>query len=565
MRELLRRLKNHPVITIELILASFFINLLGLASSLYIIQLLNRYVSHGVDSTLLTLTIGVCIAILLEFGFRIARSSLATHIGFKRNNELMIAVFGILTRGKIRYLDSIPQRLRQEIIKGANTVEDAYKSTNITAIFDLPFALIFIAVLTWLSWILSIITLAFMAAIFIIGIVSREMVKNSLNKVTDISIKSNGLFSTANQALETTRLFDNRNFMVKEWSQTSSAFLEHKSKVSSQQDIIQTITRSAQALMSVAIYASGALLAVKGELAVGTLIGANILAMRALNPISRFAQLGDIFTMAAQSLERIEKFSSIELERKEGVALKSYNGSLQFKDISFSYPNMSQPLFESFSIDIAPKSILVVTGENGTGKTTLCRLISGLLEPDRGQILADGVDIRQLLPSWWRCQLTYLPQDIHFLTGSIRDNLDAATTQTVDAQTQDINLVIQNAGLTDFVDKSQHGLDTPIIHNGANLSSGHRKRVALARALRVGGKLVIFDEPTDSLDRQGCSTIYSLLFDLAKNGGHTVIVFTQDPNIIGMASRIVDLNSKPVPKIFVAKSKPASDRNGVKT
>ncbi|MBF0379025.1 MAG: ATP-binding cassette domain-containing protein [Desulfamplus sp.] len=573
MRELLRRLKNHPFITIELTLASFFVNFLGLASSLYVIQLLNRYVSHGVDATLFTLTIGVCIAILLEFGFRIARSSLALYIGAKRNYDLMVGTFGILTNGKMRYLDRIPQRLRQEIIKGTNTIEDAYKPANITTVFDLPFAFMFIAVLTWLSWVLSLITLLFMLLIFILGIVSRKMVKNNLQKVTEISVKGNGLFGTANQALDTVRLFDNSQFMVKEWGKNCDLFLEKRAKVSTQQDIIQSITRSSQSLMSVAIYAAGAILAVKGDLTVGTLIGANILAMRAIGPISRFAQLGEPFTMAAQALERVEQFGLIETEKQGGIALTNYQGRIQFKDIAFSYTGMSYNLFQSLDLEILPGAVLVVTGENGTGKTTLCRLIAGLIEPDKGQILADGIDLRQLSPSWWRSQLTCLPQDTHFFQGSIRENLEAAIPLNIgeiEAQSNQasssfiLNQAIKDAGLLNFIDQSKQGIDTPIINNGENLSTGHRKRLALARALTVGGKLVLFDEPTEGLDKKGCATIYSLLVELSKKG-HTMIVFTQDPNIIRGATRILDLNSKPVPKLIIADNRPivAGDKTAV--
>lgn len=555
MRELFRRLRNHPFITIELTLASFFVNFLGLASSLYIIQLLNRYVSHGVDSTLFTLTTGVCIAILLEFGFRRGRSKIATHVGAKRNYDLMMGTFGILTHGKMRYLDRIPQRLRQEIIKGTNTVEDAYKASNITAVFDLPFAFMFIGVITWISPILSAITLIFMFIMFILGMVSRYMLKGNLKKVTEASVKGNGLFGTANLALDTVRLFDNRGFMLKGWGDNCDLFLEKRAAVADQQDFIQSITRSAQSIMSVAIYATGAMLTVKGELPVGTLIGVNILAMRALGPISRFTQLGESFTMASQALDRIEQFGTVETERTGGVVLKSYQGKIQFKDISFTHPGMSHPLFEALDLEIMPGGVLVVTGENGTGKTTLCRLISGLLEPDRGQILADGIDIRQLAPSWWRSQLTCLPQDLQFLQGSLRENLAAAipldgmTSQT-DADDSALNRVIRDAGLLSLIDESIQGLDTQLINNGANLSAGHRKRVALARALAVGGKLVLFDEPTEGLDRNGCATIYSLLVDLSKKG-YTMIIFTQDPNIIRGATRLLDLNSKPVPKILV--------------
>ncbi|MBF0469175.1 MAG: ATP-binding cassette domain-containing protein [Desulfamplus sp.] len=476
----------------------------------------------------------------------------------------------------------------------------------------------FIGVITWISPFLSSITLIFMLLVFMLGIASRYMLKNNLQKVTEASVKGNGLFSTVNQALDTVRLFDHRRFMARQWSKNSEFFLEKRAAVSDQQDFIQSITRSVQSIMSVAIYATGATLAVKGELPVGTLIGINILAMRALGPISRFTQLGESFTMASQAMERIEQFGIIETERQGGVALKSYQGKLRFKDISFAHPGMPNPLFETLDLEIPPGGVLVVAGENGTGKTTLCRLVSGLLEPDRGQILADGVDIRQLSPSWWRSQLACLPQDSQFLQGSIRENLEAAMplnaavnqksvaqasiTCSIDSETtsagstastssagstasgnsatseasgtSSIDLdaidesiftrVIKDAGLLSLIDQSPLGLDTQIVNNGANLSAGHRKRLALARALAVGGKLVLFDEPTEGLDKNGCATVYSLLVELSKKR-YTMIIFTQDPNIIRGATRVLDLNSKPVPKIVVNHPNAGTDSHNAGT
>ena len=546
MRELLRRLSRHPFITIELILASFFANVLGLASSLYIIQLLNRYVSHGVDSTLFTLTSGVCVALFFEFAFRRTRSILASSIGEKRNYQLMLGTFGMLVSGKIKSLNTIPQRMRQEIIKGTNSIEDAYKPANITALFDLPFSFLFAGVLSYISPLLCIITICFMVLMILIAGISKYLIQPRIRQLTEISIKGNGLFSTANLAPDTVRLFDRGTFLLARWEENAAQFLKQRNIIADRQDLLQTLTRSIQSLLSVVIYGIGAFLAVKGEISVGSLIGANILSMRALAPITRFAQLGEAFARASQALERINQFAAIKTEQDGGAALKNYKGSLKLKDIAFSYPGMTQPLFESLDLELTPGAVLVVTGENGTGKTTLARLISGLLDPDRGQILADGVDIRQMSPAWWRSRLTMLPQELEFLPGSIRENLAAANPDIDDAC---LNRVIRDAGLAPFIDQSPLGLDTPVTLNAAHLSAGHRKRLGLARALAVGGRLVLLDEPTEGLDPKGCSTVFSLLISLS-NAGHTMIVFSQDPNILRSATRILDLNSKPVPRMI---------------
>ena len=551
MQELFLRLSRHPFITLELFVASLFANGLGLASTLYVIQLLNRYVSHGVDATLFTLTIGVCLAALFEYAFRRIRSRLAATVGVNRNRELMMESFGILTKGKVKDLDAIPKRTRQELMKGINSIEDAYKPSNLTALFDLPFSLLFIGVLFLLSPLLSLIAICFMIVMLLLACLSQYKLRTQIKQLTNISILANGIFAAANQSSDTLRLFDRSTLLMQRWKSNTEQFLNQRKLIADDQDILQSRTRILQVFLSIAIYAVGARLVVLGELNVGLLIGANILAARALAPIGRFAQLGDAFITASQALERIQQLENIETEKESGIAPESYQGELTVRDMAFQYPGMSQPLFESLNFELKPGSVLVVSGANGTGKTTLMRLLAGLIEPDRGQILADGVELRQLIPSWWRSNLILLPQEVGFLPATIGENIMTANPK-LDAA--GLNNVIQESGLAELIDKTPQGLNTPLSAGAEHIPVGHRKRIALARALATGGKLVLFDDPLEGLDAKGCQIIYSLLLKLSR-AGHTIIVFTQDPHIIKSAIRILDLNIKPVPTIHNREAK----------
>ena len=144
MREILKRLEMRPGVTTELMIATLFINLLALASPLFVIQVLNRYVTFGVDATLHTLVIGVLIAIVLEFGFREIRMRLAQGLAIKPDEALAMAVFGAVTAAKSSVLDQIPPGVRRQAINGVDAIQQAYNGPNIGAIVDVPFALIFL-------------------------------------------------------------------------------------------------------------------------------------------------------------------------------------------------------------------------------------------------------------------------------------------------------------------------------------------------------------------------------------------------------------------------------------
>jgi ATP-binding cassette subfamily C protein LapB len=239
------------------------------------------------------------------------------------------------------------------------------------------------------------------------------------------------------------------------------------------------------------------------------------------------------------------EFFKMHQERLEGSALREYKGGLQFKDVGFGFPKSSTPLFESLSLNLESGSILVVVGANGSGKTTLARMIVGLIDPRRGHILVDGVDLAQVVPEWWRKQIVYLPQEPRFLSASIRDNLLAFNPDLDDTA---IGRLIDTAGLRRFIDESPEGIDSLLVGNGENLSLGMRRRLSLARALATDGMLAVLDEPTEGLDVAGRKQVYAVMNDLASRGC-SIVAFTDDPNIMKGVRFVLDLNTKPVPRL----------------
>ncbi|MBT7954748.1 MAG: ATP-binding cassette domain-containing protein [Rhodospirillaceae bacterium] len=368
-------------------------------------------------------------------------------------------------------------------------------------------------------------------------------------QLLDTSRQSNLISGTAIQERDTLRSFNAGNFLTKAWlGQVAKVNNLHR-RIISHRGLLASISQTIVGLMSVTTMAVGAILVVQGALDVGALIGANILAARALQPISRFAQLGEVFLKAKQSMNLLGEFLKLPREPETGSAKRDYTGSLELRDVGYIYPGATGPLYESLSVTIPAGAICVINGSNGTGKTTLARLIMGIIEPNRGQILADGLDLRQVLPEWWRQQVIYMPQEPGFLNATLLENLQINAPETDLSQ---LNQIIDATGLRKFLDETPNGFETPITENGRRLAVGIRRRLALARALTTNGKLVLLDEPTEGLDNDGSQVVSAVVSSLHQQG-HTIIATSHDPNIIKQAQIFIDLNAKPTPTITLAK------------
>lgn len=270
----------------------------------------------------------------------------------------------------------------------------------------------------------------------------------------------------------------------------------------------------------------------------GAIIGANLIAARALQPFMRLIAIGPILWQADEYLAAARQLISLPVEPTTGTVLPCYRGQLELRTLDLHNHGYLTPLLQGISLQINPGEMIAITGRNGSGKTQLARMMAGLVEPTGGRILADGVELRQLAPAWWRSQISYVPQDVVFLDGSIGDNLRMACPELDDIRLRDC---LVRADVARFVDEWPEGLEFQLREGGRNLAPGLRKRLALARALAVNGALVIMDEPTEGLDREGVKLVFDCLAYLLDQH-KTLIIFTHDPVIIEIARHCLNLD-----------------------
>jgi len=409
-----------------------------------------------------------------------------------------------------------------------------------------------------LSPILALVTLLAVASTVIAGRMNMAKARKSDSAYREVMVQHRGGVNSAIHGAETVRAYHGSGFLRKRWDEQVEKLAELKELIVVQKSWSLAIVQGLNSLLKVAIYAVGAKQVVMGDLTVGALIGGSILSAKALQISTSFMQSVLLMGKADDAMRMINEFVSLPRESAGGTAMRQFSGKLEFKDVAIAFPGATGPLFESLSCTVDPGTVLGIVGANGAGKTTLSKLIVGLLEPGRGQILADGVDLRQLAPEWWRRQVMYLPQEPTFLNGTYKDNITLLNPDIEDAR---LNEVVRLADLRRFLDSSATGMETPIRDGGRNLPLGIRKRLAIARAMVGEGRIAVFDEPTEGLDVEGSESVFQIMNVLAKQGV-TLIIVSRDPNIMKGFSSIVDLNSKPVPKIGVVQKKAAAPEQG---
>jgi ATP-binding cassette subfamily C protein LapB len=416
---------------------------------------------------------------------------------------------------------------------------------NVVTLLDTPFSLIFLLAIYLISPVLSLLVLIAIGVSILIAVSGRGELEEQTKTLQGLSVDNNSMLIDAVNGADTLRIFNGVKRFSDTWNKKQAELQTLKDELAFRQANTAAKLQGVTAFMSIAVIAIGAIQAVEGLLSVGAMIGVNILAARTLAPIVKAIQLSTTFARAKKAEEHALEFSKLPMEIGSGSALEEYSGRIELSDVMSVYPGASSPLFESLNVKIGQGATTVITGPNGSGKTTLIKLLSGLLEPARGQVLADGLEIKQLAPEWWRKQISYLPQEPSFIRGSIRDNILMPNSELSE---QDLNNIVKLAGLRKYVETTTDGLNQVIGQSGSSLALGIRRRIAIARALATQGQLVLFDEPTAGLDSEGCNTIYNLL-NILNKANKTIIVVSHDSAIIKAANLHIDLTTKPTPVV----------------
>ncbi len=518
------------------ILASIFINMFALISPLYIMNVYDRVIPNNAIETGWALGIGAFIAFIFDFIFRSIRGYFIDFAGRRTDTLAARRIYDHVIDMK---LANRPQSSGgfANMLRDFDSVREFFTSATITALVDLPFSLLFLFFVYKLGGSMAFILVAIIFAATVVGFFIQLSLKKVVRKSVQAAQNRHGLLVETIYGLETIKAnhADGR-FRAKYTSQIAEdASYAQRSRFLSSLGV--NITTFMQQTATIFIILSGMYLVQDGDMSSGGLIACVILGGRAISPIGQIANLITKYHQAGGSLKTLNKIMSSPVERpkdQDFLHRPDLSGQISFEHVSFTYPGVDVPVLKDISFSIQPGERVGIIGRVGSGKSTMARLILKLYDPDKGVILADNTDYRQIDPADLRKNIAYLAQEVVLFQGSVKDNIIASAPHASEKQ---ILECAQASGVHDFVSRHPMGYDAPVGEHGSALSGGQRQAIALARAMITDPNIFICDEPTSSMDSQTEDKFCRYVKE--QTIGKTFILVTHKHAMLAMVDRLI--------------------------
>lgn len=520
----------------DVLLAALLANLFALGMPLFTMNVYDRVVPNHAFETLWVLALGLLLMLISDLVLRTMRGRFvdlaSSRADVKLSAFIMERVLGMRMEQRPASAGSFASNLR-----AFESVRDFIGSATVVAFIDLPFALIFMVVIGWISW-LMLIPLCIGAAIMVLYALAVQGRMHELAETTyRAGAQRNATLIEGLVGFETLKALAAEAPIQRKWEKSAALLARVGAQLRLLSSTATNTSAFVQQFINLAIVIIGVYLISERDLTMGGLIACTMLASRAMAPVGQVAGLLVQYHTAATALTSLNEMMAREVERPEGTSFISrgrLKGALEFRDVSFTYPGQSAPSLRNLTFSIKPGEKVAILGRIGSGKTTLEKLILGLYLPSEGAVLVDGIDLRQLDPAELRRQIGYVQQDVMLFYGSLRENI------TLGAPLADDAAIIKAAeigGIIGLVNQHPKGFDMLVGERGESLSGGQRQGVAIARAVINDPPIMLLDEPTSSMDYSSEDDIKRRLTEYAQ--GKTVVLISHRTSLLDLADRII--------------------------
>lgn len=521
--------------------AAALVNIFAIALPMFTMNVYDRVVPNNAMETLWALAIGVGVVISADLLMRVLRSRFVDEAGARVDLDLsarlMQKVLNLRLEHKPASVGSFASTLR-----GFEQVRDFIASSTVTALIDLPFGLLFLGLILWISPLLAV---PVMIA-FTVTVSMGWFLQHRLHALAESSWRAaaqrNATLIESLTGLETLKAQGAEGAVQSKWERANAHLAGIGLQMRGLSNAAMLGTSWLAQLTSVAVVVVGVYLIADRSLTMGALIAVSMLASRALAPAGQIVGLLMQYQGARTALESLDQLMATPVERPDDVADTTHafvargtlKGSIAFRNVTFKYPGRDDAALVDVSFTLNAGDSVAFIGRAGSGKSTIQRLVMGLYQPTSGAVLIDGVDIRQIDPAEIRRNVASVGQDALLFYGTLRENIALGMPHADDA---DVLTAAHAAGLGAFIDKHPQGLHLQVGERGELLSGGQRQAIALARALLHGGPMLCLDEPTSAMDHASEAFVTQCLTAHAKT--RTMLVSTHRRTLLPLATRLI--------------------------
>lgn len=536
-------LGNYKGILIEAVIATFLINVLALAVSLFSMQVYDRVIPTRSEYTLIILASGVFLIIIFEAFMKFSRSRIMDKVVVGLDQYLSREVFQRLLRVRIDQMPGSVGSMAAQL-RGYEQVRSFFTASTLFGLVDLPMTIIFISLIAFIgSPLVAVVPVVAAVIAIVMGLSARKRIDAIAAEGATASYYKTGLLVEAVEGVETIKAGAGNWKFLSRWLDVMNVTIKNDLDMKHTNDNLTYFTQMLQQVSYVGIVIVGSFVVIQGDMTMGGLIACSILGGRVLAPVMTLPSLLVQYSHAKAAKLNIESLFELEQDN-HGVAYplspSRINGFYQCDNVVFHYKDNDRPAITINKLTIRPGERIAILGPIGSGKSTLLKVLAGLYAPTKGQVLLDGLDIHQVSRETLSERLGYLQQDHRLFQGTLRENLLIGMAAPDDDVLQD---ALIKTGLINLVASHSSGLDLPISEGGRGLSGGQKQLVAFTRLLLTKPNVFLLDEPTASMDnRQEQRCLQVLKQSLTE--GQTFIVSTHKTALLELVDRLIIMDNQ---------------------
>lgn len=529
MREFLEKWKKYLVFAA---LLSCFINILQLTFAFYMFAIYRSIVASYSESSLYTITVIALYALLCMVFFNYMRIKLLNRAGTDLNRSLGDRVFSHILRGM-----ALPaRRAYSQGISDLDTLRNYFNNQGIYALFDAPWAPLYLLLVYFFHPVLGIAATAGAAVILGLSILQDRLTRNRLAEANMRNSQNRRLVDLVLRNAEVINSMGMREDICRRWNSQNDAVIGRQTAASRYAGTLQSFTRPFQVLMQVLMYGIGAYYALLGQLDVGIMVAASIIMGQAVGPVMRAMASWRFTVQARGSYQRLRQFCDWIEAQPQKMELPAPSGRIDAQGIFLRIGQHT--LLQNVSFSLAPGEMMGVIGPSGAGKSTLCRIILGIWPSLGGRIRLDGVDLFY----WDQAQLGghmgYLAQEVELFDATVARNI----ARMDEPDQEKVRRAAGLLGMEEWISSLPEGYETRLdSSSGVKLSGGQRQRIGLARAVYGDPGVLVLDEPDSNLDTEGEASLTRLLKQIKKDRSATCILVTHKPEIVEAMDKILVL------------------------